>query len=278
MYLGSTSRFCLIEDEILPNKTHKPIFRATGDFVEIKNNTYTYIGRQNDQIKRYGTRIVLSKIENTIFEKLQLLNKCVWFEENRKLLLFFVIENFDHAQKEKIVDKLRVKLLHLLPKENFPDFIDILKTLPITPNGKLDKTVLFELFLSSHHLQPYTNALQVFNELLLRYFGVNSTKTDANFLEIGANSIVLLQFFEEFKIHFSEKINNEFLTMLFERKIEDCRKFVASLNLSPKAKKRKHFVQNETTKNLNNFICKIIWKYDMKACVDCSPVVIHKRY
>lgn len=269
-----------MDNEMPPNEKNKPVFRPTSDVVEVHNSIYTYVGRKNDMIKRYGTRIVLSKIENKIFKEVQLFNRCVWYEQKCKLLLFFVIHNFDFTQKEKIVDKLRVKLLHFLPKEHFPDFIDILKTLPITCNGKLDTIALCQLFSSSCQLQSHSNGLQVFNELLLRYFGANVTKTDATLLEIGANSIVLLQFFEKFKMQFSGKISGEFLTMLFEQSIEDCRTYIGSLNL-PKARKRKHLEQNkaaETPSNLNSFICKVIWKYDMKACVDCSPILIDKRY
>lgn len=281
-YLGSSTRICVIDNEILPNDQNTMVFRATGDIVRVHNNTYVYVGRKNDMIKRYGNRIVLSHIENTVFEKTHLLNKCVWCEQECKLLLFFIIQNFEFSQKERIIDKLRVKLLHLLPKENFPDFIDVLKSIPLTYSGKLDKNALYELFLSSKMTQPNLNGLKVFNELLLRYFGVSQIKSDATLLEMGANSILLLQFFEDLKSHYSNEINNEFLTLLFEKNIEDCRKYISSIKLT-KAKKRKQFVENDFTKpdknsSSNDVVWKVIWKYGMKACVDCSPILINRRY
>lgn len=271
-FAGSKSRICLVDEE-----TAAPIFRATGDFVEIHNKNYKYIGRKDDTIKRYGTRIVLGDVEEKIFKETQLINKCVWCENELKLLLFFVITNCDLSQTEKILDKLRVKLLHFLPKECYPDYVDILKTIPTTPNGKLDKNAL--ILLSKTVQKPNVNGLDIFNELLLRYFGVSHNKTEATFLELGANSIVLLQFFEEFKSRFSGEITNDFLGMLFERNVEDCRKFAGTLN-SFKAQKRKRNDSTETITNLNTgnkFFFKIIWKYDMKACVDCSPIAIKKR-
>lgn len=186
----------------------------------------------------------------------------------------------DFAQKTKIIDKLRVKLLHCLKKECFPDFIDILKTIPLTFNGKLDRLALYKLFLSTRQPQLFSNFLEIFNELLLRYFGVNLIKTDVTLVEMGANSIVLLQFFEELRLHCNNEINNDFLSMLFECNIDECRKFLSTKYLS-RAKKRKFLEQKESTTKIklssNNILCKIIWKYDMKACVDCSPILIDKQ-
>lgn len=264
----------------MPQNENDVVFRSTGDIVKVHKNTYIYIGRINDMFKRFGTRIVLSEIENKVFKKTQLLNKCIWSEQECKLLLFFFIQDFDFTLKEKILDKLRVKLLHLLSKECLPDFIDILKAIPLTCNGKLDKKALRDLFLTAPQLRSDLNGLEIFNELLLRYFGVSSIKTDKTFLEMGAHSIVLIQFFEEFKSHFNGEINNDFLTMLFEKTIEECRKFVSSINVI-KIKRRKlckqNNIENENWRT-GNFVFKFIWKYDLKACVDCSPIVIYKRY
>lgn len=276
--LGSNSRLCIINDEE-PFRENELVFRSTGDIVEVRNNTFRYIGRKNDLIKRYGQKIILSEIEKRVCNETQLFNICVWCEEENKLLLFLIIEDF--TQKDKLVDKLRVKLLHILSKECFPDFIDVIKTIPLTCNGKVDKKVLRELFLLSRQLpESHLNGLQVFNELLLRYFGISQTKTDATFLEIGANSILLIQFYEEFKSHFSDETDNEFLTILFERNIEECRKFVSCMD-PLKIRKRKleqNAIDPGSKRILNNFLCKVVWKYDMKACVDCSPILINKRY
>lgn len=221
-------------------------------------------------------------MESKIFQETRLLNKCIWFERQSKLLLFFLIPNFKTDQKDKIIDKLRVKLLHVLSKEYYPDYFDVLKTCPITQNGKLDKTALCELFLSASATLKTLNAVGIFNELLMRYFGSSYEKMSVTFLEAGANSILLLQFFEEIKTRYHGEIPHEFLAMLFERNIADCRQFLMSLKTKERKRPRESNEYPDKQSNLHNcdsFLFEVVWKYDMKACVDSSPTIIEQsRY
>lgn len=238
-------------------------------------------------IKRYGNRIVLADVERKILLETHLINKCLWYKEKSKLLVFCLIKNVDIAQKKMIIDKLRIKLLHGLPKEWYPDYVDILKHFPLTDNGKIDKEVLIKAYLTAFSKESKDrSSSEIFYTLILKYFGYSKTETDKlrnyTFLEIGGNSIILLQFFEEIRSYFCSQLPNDFLESLLTSSIGVCEEKLFSLNpqllLKRKEVNDKSTLENAAKSSLDcSLKFNILWKYDMKACVDCSPTLLNKK-
>lgn len=277
-FSGSSSRICYINEE-LQNETSGIVFRETGDIAEIKEDKIFLVGRKNKIIKRFGHRINLTKIENKIFEETGLENVCVWSQKKTKLLTFILMKNLNLQIKEKILDKLRIKLINILPDESFPDFIDIVTHFPLTSHGKINEKALESLSSTSEIKRSYEDT---FSQLWCKCAGISAENLAElqhyKFFEIGGNSISAIQLLTEIKETTARECPHELVTMIFENSFEDCMNYLKGFEPVKKkfnegasddciAKKRKLMKDN----------LRILWSYDLKACVDGSPLVFEKE-
>ncbi|KAJ3659027.1 hypothetical protein Zmor_010736 [Zophobas morio] len=274
IYIGSTNRICFVNDEINPR------FRATGDIAEINNSGIFYKGRKNDVIKRFGHKLHLSYIEQMVEKETTLSNTCVWLKSQSKLLLFLIIETFDEQTKNKILDKVRIKLLHTLPKQHFPDYIDIVRKCPVTSHGKLNKNALESIYLNRSQTVKKT-ATDILESLFCKYFGISKTHLselqEATFFDLGGNSILAVQFLNEFR----EEVGADcpdFVTALFEKDIATCFQNIHCVQINKRRRSTfKNDHGNAAKKTKTDVELKIAWRYNLQACVDSSPLVFQLK-
>lgn len=279
LFIGSSKRFTLINDELMHPSM---VFRSTGDLVRIKHDKIYYLGRMNDVIKRYGVKIHLTQIETSIFNSLSLENKCVWYEEKHKLILFVLIKDTDLVQRSRTADKIRIHLLHELPPGQFPDRIEIVASFPLTSNGKVDKSRLLQIYTESSENLP-GNAADVFDVLISRYFGVSIENVDNNLtlFQIGGNSILIMQLVEELRQFVEAEKQSKLITLLLEMNLLQCKEYLQQFGCSTHKRKleKEAFIPKRphTVRKSSDPSVSIVWKYDFKACVDCSPVIMNKE-
>lgn len=275
-FLGSSYRMCYLDNET-SDAIDKPVMRKTGDLVSIKGNRISYIGRCNYIIKRFGHRINLQFIENTIQVHTNLQSVCIWVANSYKLLLYVVIKEIDEEIKFKIKDKLQVKILHLLPKECMPDHIELLSELPLTQNGKINRVKL-EMAASSifKNIHSNENLLEVFDSLWCRYFGSNSKSLAKTFYEMGGTSIMRIQFLEEIKrIYTGPTIMFDYI---FTNKYNDVRKFLCvTQNQSKRKLNDTNINRGKVIKLSNKIDMEVNWSYNLQACVDSTVEVLSKK-
>lgn len=253
----------------------------------MKNDTISYMGRKDNMIKRYGHRINISYIENEIANCTNLQNHLIWFSEVQKLILFFKISNVDEKTKYKTIDKLRIQLLHNLPKESMPDDIEIIQNLPLTINGKVDKNALKVLYKNSiyYSKENLTGKYdQVFKYLIKKYLGLNDFLIEKfqhhTFLELGGNSIIALQLLSEYKQLLKHEYPPELVQALFEDKLSNVYDLTKSINFQQDklviASGREDLYKNDAFSKSNmNF--KIKWKYNLQACIDSTCTIIQNK-
>ncbi|XP_072383324.1 beta-alanine-activating enzyme [Diabrotica undecimpunctata] len=283
IYIGSYTRKCYINDE--PADSTLPIFRQTGDLALLKNGKLYYKGRKNNVIKRFGQKINLTQIEETIFEKFGLESRCVWSQKHNKILAFILIkENHNSDVKERILDKLRSKLVHALPENSFPDYFDIIQQLPITSHGKVDTNKLETFYTISINVSN-GNVLHTFINLWCKYLGVSNNDTDYlnnyTFFEMGGNSISLMQLIEEFRTLTKNQYTDEIVSTIFEKNFADCVNVVSQMSkklvCNAKCEKSMDFDTPVKRPKIQPGEIEILWKYDLKACVDSSPLVFKDK-
>lgn len=281
LFVGSFNRICYLNNEN-ESTVQLPLFRSTGDIVKLTDCKKYYIGRKNDFIKRFGCRVSLNAIEEIIFKEMNIFSVCLWFSEYNKLVLFVKTNEENKEVRKKTKDKIRVKLLHTLEKECFPDEIISIQNFPLTVNGKICKNSLknlydYEVNNKGQTLEP----LKVFENLLKIYFGLDEIRnySDLNFFDLGGNSILVMLFLNEFIDILNIEFPNELAVCLYEHKISKCCDHVK--NMFPLHKKK--LFSNE--KNVNSelagsnlgktysIILEILWKYDLKACVDTTAEI-----
>ncbi|XP_023309797.1 acyl-CoA synthetase family member 4 [Anoplophora glabripennis] len=278
IFIGSSSRICYVNDES-SIEASEIVFRETGDIAEIKNNKMYLVGRKNKVIKRFGHRINLTTIENKIFQETGLENVCIWSQKNTKLLTFVLMKNLDLGIKGKILDKLRIKLINILPDGCFPDFIEIVTNFPLTCHGKVNERSLEKLYSISDIAESYKNT---FSLLWCKYVGIPTENLPElkhyKFIDMGGNSITALQLLSEFKETTQYEYPHELVTMIFENSFADCIKYLKGIRLVKKKSVAETLEEYATKKRkINKGSLEISWSYDLKACVDGSPLVFEKK-
>lgn len=120
----------------------------TGDKGYIKDNMLFYCGRLDFQVKLNGYRIELEDIENNI-KKIDFIDNTVVVpqtkEEKIQYLVGVVTLKSRPEEKDfKIVSKIKSELKKYIPEYMIPRKFIIKETLPMTPNGKVDRRKLME--------------------------------------------------------------------------------------------------------------------------------------
>ena len=201
LYIGGTgvskgylNRKNLTEERFIINPFNKEesLYR-TGDLVRcLEDGNIEFIGRTDSQVKIRGYRIELSEIENVLFDYEAILNSCVLVKEDakgNKRLIGYVVpkNNFNKENAQKYLDEI-------LPDYMVPSIWVVLKSIPLTSNGKIDKRALPAPDMSdisnSIYIAPKTKEeiklAGIWKQLLhLEKVGVND-----NFFELGGHSLL----------------------------------------------------------------------------------------
>ncbi|MBH2663716.1 amino acid adenylation domain-containing protein [Serratia ureilytica] len=171
----------------------------SGDRVrELRDGNLEYLGRNDCQVKIRGFRIELSEIENTI-NALEGVEKCVVVDvvhrDSKRLAAYVLMargEPLDPAD-------LRARLERILPDYMVPSSYVALDEIPLTVNGKLDRTALpAPQFAQSERYAAPQNALEaLICALWAEILGVERVGVDDDFFRLGGDSIQSIVFTSE---------------------------------------------------------------------------------
>jgi amino acid adenylation domain-containing protein/non-ribosomal peptide synthase protein (TIGR01720 family) len=167
----------------------------TGDLVRrLASGNLEYMGRNDFQIKMRGYRIELEEVENALLSYKGISQCTVMLKNhaNMSYLIGFYVSDSDLAE-EKILTYLETKL----PNYMVPQKLIYLDKLPLTKNGKLDRTQLLNIEISSNnfHKSPRNklekNLVKIWAEVL------NIPEKDVglldSFFKLGGDSIGSIQ-------------------------------------------------------------------------------------
>lgn len=189
------------------------------------------------------------------------------------------MENFTPTLKEKILDKLRVRLLNVLPEGSFPDHCDLIKKFPLTRHGKIDDKSLEEDYIIFMERIDEHPSYKIFSTMCSKYLGLSSSILsdckEETFMELGGTSITVLQLSNAFKEILGSNYPDDFLKLLYGRSLKECSEFLR--NYKPVKRKTTEAQLMKCKKKKEDEDFKVLWKYDLKACVDSSPVVFQKE-
>lgn len=181
-----------------PQQPSQRLFR-TGDRVRrgIDGQLY-YLGRQDNQVKLRGVRIELEEIERLLIEPCQGLQELavVLHQEpaqtqSPRLCAFFSPVEFDPAQ-------LRAAAQRLLPVSMHPTEYVGISSLPLLPNGKLDRQALALLIKQSTRVlppeqQPQTRTERRIADLYASVLGRGPVARMDTLLTLGGDSLALAE-------------------------------------------------------------------------------------
>lgn len=123
------------------NPYYPEIVYRTGDIGYYGEGGHLYFSSRKDyQIKHMGHRIELGEIDADVAMVDGIKTCCcIYIKENSKIVLFYV---GDIDKKE-----LTLKLKERLPRYMIPNAIVRLETLPLMPNGKMDRLKMQEIYM-----------------------------------------------------------------------------------------------------------------------------------
>ena len=184
-YLGRDD----LTDEALVNIDGQ-LFYRTGDLVRLGSDGLLFhVGRKDHQIKLRGQRLEAGEIERCVLEASQLITNCVvvkWGDDH----LVAYVQSEDISEEE-----LRKHCQSHLPSYMVPSLFMVLKQLPLSANGKVDRKLLpIPIFSASTTFNDddggsLTPLEQVLAAIFARAFHVDSPNVNASFGQLGGTSI-----------------------------------------------------------------------------------------
>lgn len=178
-----------------PYEDENRLYR-TGDLARwMEDGNIECLGRIDHQIKIRGNRIELGEIETKIYKYPGVKSVAVIakedFESNKYLCAYIVSKN------KFTVGALRSFLSKELPEHSVPSSFVRLKNMPLTPNGKVDRKVLYTMgetvSIGTAYVAPKSQIekklLSIWRDILKKdKIGIND-----NFFDSGGHSLLLVK-------------------------------------------------------------------------------------
>ncbi|MFF0519186.1 non-ribosomal peptide synthase/polyketide synthase [Actinomadura nitritigenes] len=171
----------------------------TGDLVRRRaDHLLEFLGRTDDQVKVRGFRIELGEVQAALAAHPAVAAVAVTVtgeDADRRVAAWLVPA--DAAAGVPAVGELRAYLAERLPEFMVPSVFTELAALPLSPNGKLDRSALPEPEASRPAGREFVAASSPVQQLLAEMWaavlGVERVGADDNFFELGGHSLLATQ-------------------------------------------------------------------------------------
>ncbi len=175
----------------------------TGDLARYSSDgTIILSGRIDEQVKLRGFRIEPGEIEHVLDSLNEVATACVAVKESpakeKYLVAYLLLDtqhlNEKHIEAERALLQVKEQASATLPAYMRPTFYELLESVPINANGKLDKRALPEPDWSQLQQDDYVAPSNTFEEQLESMWcdllGISPISVQANFFELGGHSLL----------------------------------------------------------------------------------------
>ncbi|MFK3817597.1 amino acid adenylation domain-containing protein, partial [Pseudomonas sp. NPDC089407] len=174
----------------------------TGDRVRRRaDGVIDFIGRLDNQLKIRGFRIEPGEIEARLRNLPDIKDAVVVAREvaNGKQLVGYVVAASATVEAAQVRDALRVEL----PDYMVPAHIVLLASMPLTPNGKIDRKALPapEANGQRRRVAPRNDVEHVLSRIWQEVLEVDQIGVDDNFFELGGDSLRVLKMLSKVRAH-----------------------------------------------------------------------------
>ncbi|GHE34638.1 non-ribosomal peptide synthetase [Streptomyces capitiformicae] len=194
---GYAGRPDVTADRFLPCPYGQPGTRMyrTGDLVRLAHDgRLMYQGRIDDQVKLHGYRIELGEIETVLagheeVESCAVALRADGTGEPRLLAAYVPVAGRSPAQ-----DSMRAWCRRHLPRHMIPTWFTLVTSLPLSPNGKIDRSSLPASASASvspggDHVPPRTPTECAIAATWCEVLGVERVGLEDNFFDLGGHSL-----------------------------------------------------------------------------------------
>ncbi len=168
----------------------------TGDICRYQaDGCIEYIGRSDFQIKIRGYRVELGEIESRLSQIVGIKQSCVIaknsHQDNCYLVGYYVLDRDN--QRDLSHEAIHNELKLFLPDYMLPSMLIELPSLPLTINGKLDRSALPEPhFVNQQYVEPLSKIEKALCELWQSVLNIKVVGVDDNFFDLGGNSVLAI--------------------------------------------------------------------------------------
>ncbi|MCP4180515.1 MAG: amino acid adenylation domain-containing protein [bacterium] len=165
----------------------------TGDLARwLSDGNLEFLGRIDNQVKIRGFRIELEEIENILQSHMDINISVVIADEtseiSRQLVAYYV------SDKELQISGLRSFLGRKLPDYMIPSYFVHMDSLPLSPNGKIDRNALPELDgnidTGVEYVAPRNETEEKLVDIWQEIMGIEKVGMYDNFFELGGHSLI----------------------------------------------------------------------------------------
>ncbi|WP_459209775.1 amino acid adenylation domain-containing protein [Aquimarina rhabdastrellae] len=188
-----------------PYKDGELVYK-TGDLVKwLPNGKIEFLGRKDNQVKLRGYRIELGEIDNTILsfsDKVSQVTTVLKKNQGGEALVTYYLED-----SPIVIEDLKAFLKIKLPGYMVPNHFQAIESMPLTPNGKIDRNLLEGLSMdyegTSDYVAPRNKTEEELVWIWQEVLGVDKVGIEDNFFELGGHSLMIGQIIN----HIYKKLN-----------------------------------------------------------------------
>jgi tyrocidine synthetase-3 len=192
-YLGKPE---LSAEKFVPNPfiSGERMYR-TGDLARyLPDGNIEFLGRIDHQVKIRGYRIEMGEIESVLMEHpgVKEATVCDWQDEQQEAYLCAYVV----LDQPVSTSELKHYLGQKLPSYMVPAFIMELDTIPLTPNGKVNRRALSKpdsVELQADYVAPKTELEKKLATIWQEVLGMDRISVTASFFQIGGHSLNAIQ-------------------------------------------------------------------------------------
>ena len=168
------------KNEIIYNTNDLAYFTRDGEIV--------HLGRTDFQVKIRGYRIELEEIQNKLLN-FEGITDCVVISKDNKFLVCYYV-----ADKKYPSSSLSSYLLESLPNYMIPAYFMKIDTIPLTPNGKLNRNLLPDIVEEEKIITKATrDSEKKISEVLSNILDVKELDINTPFLNLGLDSLGIIK-------------------------------------------------------------------------------------
>jgi amino acid adenylation domain-containing protein len=176
-----------------------------------------FLGRTDDQVKIRGYRVEPAEIESVLARQPGVGSCAVVAREvgESRMLVAYVAP----SEEELDAAALRERLAALLPDYMLPGVIEVVRDMPLTVSGKVDRAALPALpseRVAGTHVAPRTSAERALAAIWERLLGVERVGLRDDFFELGGHSLIALEVVADAERIFGRSIP---LSVVFEASV-----------------------------------------------------------
>ena len=217
---GYLNRPKLTEAQFICNpfsvRSFKDRLYKTGDLVRyLPNGDLAFEGRTDNQVKIRGYRIELGEIEHQLGQLSGVQSAVVVVHEHQgdKRLVAYVVAYVEAYVVVKLSENdLVEQLKNLLPEHMMPSQLIVVEQMPLTANGKIDKTALpspTDSVMVGEFVALTSETERKLAQLWADLLGCDVTKVgrQANFFALGGHSLLLIKLLSELAEQFELELS-----------------------------------------------------------------------